>query len=498
MKAAAFTLLVATFFASRALLLLTSSATNQNWEEPVFLFSSLELQREGVHRVWDYQDDLDHGGSVPLLLLGTLWLRWWEPSVLALKWLELMWWTAAFVCFLWAMVSLFSLRAAVVGGFLWIGASPNLARLQVTLVGSHPESVLPALCATALLARQSGKGRTTGFSCFVVGWLATVAAWMSYATALWSVAILACLLTQFFRLRCLGAAMAGVGIGVLPWLYQNIYRRPYGWFAWTERLSLPETISGNVQPPNAWGSLSYVADAWGAGDTGVWLTIAFVLLALVLAVALGSSRPAPPPVRAPRVIWSLFAAALLSAMALTFSRIVPLPNEGYYFARFFAPLQVLLFTLAAGGVDVLAQAGGRWLAVVANVVAAALGVYQLVPLYGHGVAETNFRQEWLRGCLVFGAAEFTRASSPERAYERLERLGDPDCRERAFHGLGWSLADEYRRRGLTPQIERVLGHASDPKVRRAICGGLHFVLTRAPGAEQPRAFPAELKPLCPP
>ncbi len=493
---ALFALLLAGFFTSRALLLLTSGATNQNWEEPVFLFSSLELQREGLLRVWDYQDDLDHGGSVPLLLLGTLWLQWWEPSVLALKWLVLAWWTVTFALFLWVVSSLFSWRAAVVGGIFWLGLSPNLVRLQVTLVGSHPESVLPALCAMGLLARKENKDSADSLWCFGVAWLATVAAWMSYAVAGWSAAIITAVLWRRLNARSLAATLAGIGVGVLPWLYQNVCRRPLGWLVWVERLFPPAAISGGSERTSAWGTLVYVHDAWGVGEYGVWITGLLAVFAVVLGIAVSTAHPKAIPVRAPRAVGSLFVAAMLCAGALTLSRIAPVPNEDYYFARFFAPLQVMLFMLAAGGVEVMAQVCGRWLAVAVSVAGAALGAHQLAPLYGQGAMETNFRQEWLRGCLVFGVAEYARAASPERACQRLQRLGDAECRERAFHGLGWSLADEYRRRLEVEPVERVLRCTNDPKVRRAVCGGLHFVLTRAPGADRPLPFPTHLAVLC--
>ena len=68
-------LIVLAFVGSRAALLVTSYDVNQNWEEPVFLFSATELQRDGIRNIFDHQDDLNHGGSVVVLLLfvGVLW-----------------------------------------------------------------------------------------------------------------------------------------------------------------------------------------------------------------------------------------------------------------------------------------------------------------------------------------------------------------------------------------------------------------------------------------
>lgn len=488
--------LVALFFTSRALLLLTSSAANQNWEEPVFLFGSLELQREGLWRVWDYQDDLDHGGSVPLLLLGALWLRWWEPSVAALKWLVLGWWTVTFVAYLWVVASVFSRRALAVGAVLWLGASPHFARLQVTLVGSHPEAVLPALCATGMLVRLENEKREKPLLWFSTAWLATVAAWMSYALGGWSLAIVCALTWGRWRSRSIAAALLGLLVGALPWIYQNLYRRPTGWHLWIERLFPLSAAPGGSTPTRPWGTLSYLAQAWGAGEAGLWIVTVLAAFAVVPVLALASAGRMALPVRAPRVVWALIAAALLSGLSLALTRISPLPNEDYYFARFFTPLQVLLFILAAGGVDLIAQAWGKWWAIIVATAGVALGGYQLATLYGQGTSTSNFRQEWLRGCLVFGNAEYARAVAPERACERLRQMEDPECRERAFSGLGWSLADEYRRRGSFEHVERALACANDPRSRRAICGGMRFVLTRT--ASIGSKLPQELDRICPP
>jgi hypothetical protein len=139
--------LVAAFVASRVALLVTSYDANRNWEEPVFLFSALELQRDGIGRIFAYQDDLNHGGSVVLLLLAVPWISWNGTSLLALKGVAILW-SALTLCALMGVAwRYFSARVALLLGLFDVALSPTLARLNITLVGSHPEAVLPCMLA---------------------------------------------------------------------------------------------------------------------------------------------------------------------------------------------------------------------------------------------------------------------------------------------------------------------------------------------------------------
>ncbi|MCX8071868.1 MAG: hypothetical protein N3C12_05385 [Candidatus Binatia bacterium] len=496
LRYAALVAMVAAFWGSRAALLVSSSSANQNWEEPVFLFSSLELQRAGLARVWDYQDDLDHGGSVPLIVLGSLWLQWQEPSVVSLKWLVLLWWTATVCAYLWVLASLFSWRAALVGGAMWLGLSPNLARLQITIVGSHPEGVLPALCATALLVCASRACATSWFLSFSTALLAAAAAWMSYLLVPWALPVVGALIALSPRWPSVSAVTSGVALGALPWIYQNVCRHPYRWWQWIERAFPSDAATHPTPHLPALGMLNHLSEAWGGAALGSATLAALILLALLLAVALLSRLPRRAVVRSPLAVGVLFAAAVLSTAALVVGRISPLPNEGYYFARFFVPLAVLLLVLAAGGIDVAAQAWGARIHGLAVALALAVSAYQLAPLYGQGAARSDFREEWLRGCLVFGVAEYPRAGSAEGACARLRKLDDPTCRERAFNGIGWSVADEYLRRGTLEPAYRAVACAGEPPLRRAVCGGMRFVFARSP--QGAREFPPELAATCQP
>ena len=486
------------FVASRAFLLLTSSERIRNWEEPVFLFSALRVQDEGWARVWDYQDDLNHGGSVPLILAGALWLHWFEPSVLALKWMLLVWWTISFAVFLWVAWSIFSPRAAVAGAWLWVGASADFARLQVTLVGSHPEAVLPALLGTVWLAGALREKKPSPARWILIGTAAATATWMSYLSVGWSTALCAgALFTKGPRWRRAFALGVGFALGALPWLYQNVYLRPHGALLWLRRVGLPENpgVASDARL-GMLGMLTQLPDSLGQAVNGSLLVAALVAFATLPFLVWSHRQWRILAGRVPAMVPVLALAAVNSACVLAIGRIPPVPGEGYYYSRFFVPLLVLLFLLAGAGVDVAVATLGRWGEHAIAAVLLGLGIANLAPLYGQGVAAPSFREEYLRGCLVYGVAEFRRAGSPEQAVANLVRFDDVECRRRAFGGLGWGLADAYIATRSTEPALRFLAAIPDPSLRRAACGGMRFVLARSPRLAAPVPFPSELERLC--
>ncbi len=486
------------FVASRAFLLLTSSERIRNWEEPVFLFSALRVQDEGWARVWDYQDDLNHGGSVPLILAGALWLHWVEPSVLALKWVVLVWWTITFAVFLWAVWSIFSPRAAVAGALLWVGASADFARLQVTLVGSHPEAVLPALLGTVWLAGALREKKPSPARWILIGTAAATATWMSYLSVGWSAALCAgALFTKGPRWRRVFALAVGFALGALPWLYQNVYLRPHGALLWVRRVGVSETRGAAPDTRlDVLGMLTQLPDSLGQAVNGSLLIAALVGFAALPFLVWSHRQWRILVGRVPAMVPVLALAAVGSACVLAIGRIPPVPGEGYYYSRFFVPLLVLLFLLSGAGLDMAALALGRGCHYAGAAGLLAVSAFNLAPLYGQGVAAPSFREEYLRGCLVYGVAEFSRAGSPERAVANLARFEDVECRRRAFGGLGWGLADAYIATRSPEPALRLLAAIADPNLRGAACGGMRFVLTRSPRVAPPAPFPSELERLC--
>lgn len=481
--------------AVRWVLVRTSYAAHAHWEEPVFLFGSVELARRGLSAIWDYQDDLAHGGSLPLLLLGTLWVRWFGPSILALKGIAVAWSSVAFFVLLLAVRRAWNGNAALLCGVFLLGLSPNLARLQATLVGSHPEALLPAAAALRVFAAQGGGQTRRVAPCLLFGFFAATAAWMSLTFVPWMASL--ALLWPFSPRRrpsSLAGLAAGGALGALPWVYQNLYLRPHGATLWLRRLRghAPRLPSGGAHAE--WGTLGFFPESWGLGHAGVPLTIVLLLAFFVLAGAVVFDRDLPPERR--RFAAALLLGTLLAAVSLRALPLSPEPNEGYYFARFFVALQVQLLCTAALAAEWLANRLGNALRVLFAAAAVAMGALFLAPLFGTGGQVPPVEVLLRRGCLVFGIAEYARAGEPERAVTRLLSLGDRDCSEMACIGLGWALTDEYLRYRTATGARRALERAGGTACRKRICGGIRFVLDRRLPRSEPRTLPPEVQEYC--
>lgn len=144
--------IVVLFAISRAALLVISYDSVSNWEEPAFLFGATELLDVGLGNIFDYRDDLNHGSSVALLALAVPWVGMFGTSLVTLKALAVVWSTLALAAMMAVARRYFSANCALLVGLFYATLSPTLARLDVTLVGSHPEALLPyAIAAGAYL-----------------------------------------------------------------------------------------------------------------------------------------------------------------------------------------------------------------------------------------------------------------------------------------------------------------------------------------------------------
>lgn len=483
------------FLASRWLLVQTSYAAHAHWEEPVFLFSGIRLLEEGLGSVWDYQDDLSHGGSLPLLVLAAGAVAAFGPSMMALKAVVIAWSTAGFLLLLSAVRNAWGSRATLVCGVLLLILSPNLARLQVTLVGSHPEALLPAAAALWWFAKNRGTSEPLNRSSFLLGMFAANAIWMSITLAPWMVALLIVGGLGTARRWQQGVSLLlGALLGGAPWIYQNLYLRPHGATLWVQRLGRG---AGDVEgPPPLGGMLAFLPESWGLGEAGAAVTVLAVVAWLALASAL---RLEPLPAqRSPRFGLALLLSSVLTALSLALAHLRPVADEGYYFARFFAPLQVQLLLVAGLAVDAWAVRLGGWLRILASIGAVAAGLYAFLPLLYLGGEVPQQDVLLRRGCLVFGNAEYARSGDARRAVLRLLRLSDTSCRDLACTGLGWALADEYVATASAEGAQRALEAAGTTSCAHKICGGLHFVLARRPGLPQARrSLPEDLRQHCP-
>ncbi len=479
-------------------LVASSYAAHAHWEEPVFLLSAVHLAQLGLGAVWDYQDDLSHGGSVPLLILATWSVRVFGPSMLVLKAIAVAWACAAVAFLVAAVARCWSPGAALLFALLLLCLDPNLARLQATLVGSHPEALLPAAIALWVFAGSVGAPAPQSVAVFALGLAAAAAAWMSLTFAPWMAVLGGCgwwLARRAHRARTVRAwFVAGVGLGLTPWAYQNLYLRPHGALLWAQRLQGPSSELLGNSPHSRWGTLTYLSDSWGLEQSGLGLSLGAGLAALGL---LGMVIRDPLLSRTQRCFAaSLLASALLTAGSLWASSLGPQGNEGYYFARFFVALHVQMLLLAALVLDQVARRTSAWLQAVVAIGMLAIGAAALLPLFGSGGEPPPLDVLLRRGCLVFGNAELQRAGDPQRALARVVSLTEPGCRDMACTGLGWALADDYLARGSAAAAQRALEWEGAAACKKRLCGGMRFVLARRGSPARAGWLPREVETLC--
>ena len=184
--------LLVVFVIARVTVITTSYDAVANWEEPVFLFSATELPQVGWQHLFAHQDDLNHGGSLPLIVLCAAWVKLFGTSLAVLKGVAVLWSALTLVALMAVAWRFYSPQAAMLLGALYTCASPALARMNVTLVGSHPESVLPCTLLLGVyleLQRRQKIGGSRRWWGFALGLLAGLSLWMAYVSLMWVAAL---------------------------------------------------------------------------------------------------------------------------------------------------------------------------------------------------------------------------------------------------------------------------------------------------------------------
>ncbi len=468
--AAAAVLLVAAFVASRIALIATSYDVLANWEEPAFLYSAQELARTGFAHIFDHQDDLNHGGSLALLVPARLWVALFGPSLVLLKGVALLWSAATLIALVAVGWRFVSPRYGLLLGLAYAALSPAAAALQVTLVGSHPESVLFAALALGAYWRtlEPGAGARPAFA---LGLFAGLASWCSYAAAPLAGSLV---LAALIRRRFAGMLVCGVVGGAAPWIVQNLWLRPHGALQWLDRLD-------RFAAAQAAGSTEacvflHVADSFGLGRVpGVALMATLLVLgglAVIRCVFLRDMRQVPALAAAPPAVVPLAAGALLGFLALAIAKPQAMPGEAWYAYRYYIPLHTTLYALAFLGVESQPARRRTVAALAACALMIAAAVYGQAPLYAKGnTYRADPRRDLLAGCSVFGHGELDRAGNITDATQRLARIPDAECRQRAFVGLGWALVGRYAHDGDAPALAASIEAIEDHDLRAATCQG---------------------------
>jgi hypothetical protein len=495
--------LVAAFVLSRAALVASSYDAVTNWEEPGFLYGGLEVAQRGVASVFDYQDDLSHGASVPLILIASRWIDAFGPRLDVLKGVAILWSTLILVASILIGRRFVSPAAGLLIGLLYAGLSENAARLQVTLVGSHPESVL--FCTLALAAywqmledelpdRLDDPVRERVLA-VLLGLSSGLAVWCSYLSSPFVLCLLAA--NALRQKRSTPLLAGGFAAGMLPWMVQNLWLHPHGALQWRERLAYFHAIRGHT-----WDGLEIlerIGRSFGFNEPlGGFVLVVIVGLgvtAVTLAMSrsrsvetvAGASRGIPPALQ-PHGTLPVAAAALTSTILIALAQPNAVPDEGYFYYRFFMPLQAALYWLAVLAIAEMPETTRRRAYTGAFATLLGLWVFGQATLYGRGhVYEPDLARDRSSGCAVFGHAELDRSGQPERALARLELIEDEPCRLAAFTGYGWALVSRYSRDGRAQELSDAILAVEQSQLRSQACAAAEQLMATM----YPQAMPED-------
>lgn len=475
-------LIVVVYVAVRLGLLLTSWDANLDWEEPVFLYSASVLRENGVAEIFDHQDDLNHGGSVAVLLAAVAWFGSFPTDLFHLKLLMLLWSGLTLTIFLVVLARYLSIATAQAFGFCFVLLSPTLARINLTAVGSHPESLL--FCALALgfaldRQRRTAGGASSKAAELGLGVSGGLAVWCSYASVGYVAPLFLCMAIQRRSVSISLATVVGLVLGVAPWLYQNVWLRPHGALLWRSRVAATPADSASGWDPLATTVADLIASFGLQGPGGLVVVASCAVVLVSLTVVLFFSRSLARLKLTREALLPLLLIPIANLLLLFATDLGTPQRENYYFGRFFIPLQVSMFVVLGLGWHVVKNATPRFVSRLTVAVALAVGVVGQASVFGMGNHyEADSRAEILNGCFVHGLAEFERAGGVHRALDHLRQVEDPGCRGKAVGGFGWQVAVRAKSADGLDSLASALAaldEVDDPALGWSFCGGVSLV-----------------------
>jgi hypothetical protein len=490
-------LLLAAFLGSRGPWILAHPMSSSYWEEAYRWVAIEELAGGAARSFLDYQADHYQGGSLVVIGLGVL-LRLVGLDALAALKLVALFFSGTTLAALYVLGRLFFGRlVGLLCGLVYLAGPPLVAFWGVVAMGFHAESALFSLAgfgAFLALATGSWHGARAWFS---LGLVLGLAIWFTPTAGM---TLVACILTWPLLAgrpsgSALGAAAAGLSLGLAPWLVYNAVHdfagidrvlevfgaqssadpwRSQGLGERTRDLLLRVPTQGLLDPggdsPGVWRSRALSAGVWVPGG---------VALAAASGRALGVLRGgrAHGDVGARRELVFLVYLAVFAAAYLASRFTLDLePSPIAY--RLMVPAAIAMIPpIAISGARGL-RAGGvarRLSAIACSVGLASLCAATVGFALRHEEPGTPLSLE--QGYMVWGRLVHRKhAPDVEAAVAAATRAAAGLDRERMLRGIGWAMEDAYEQRGSLADLERSLAVISQDE-RAAVVRGLRWALT---------------------
>ncbi len=509
----------AAFLALRLLLIHTSAADVLYWEEPYRLVAASEMLDGSTWAITDYQADHYQGGSLVVAMLAVPVFAVLGPTYGHLKLVAVGFSLLAAVLWIVLLWRVAGPASAVLGSWLFALPAPTVQLYQVHAMGSHMETAV-FTAASFLLTVAIVTGARARWIPLLLGVVAGLGLWFCYSAA---TGVAACAVVWAVAgprgslRRGIPAALAGVALGLLPWLAYNLAHAFHGldrlWELFDPRQAAvtgsTESLSTRLAALFAFDlprSLGFPDTPDGTFGLATWSYYALVIVALVglLPLALRALRhqtttPEPVPEVA-RVAGTMREGtrresdalrerrvAVVALLILTFvllhlvaylASAFRLDVEDDFIAyRFFTPL----FPAAAGALAVglsRLHTTRRLIGGVGIALALGLGAYGTATLLREHPGAVPPPVE--SGYKVMGLLTHLKYRDDlDRAVALLTRVRND--RDAAFFGFGWGLEYQYEKDADWSELVSGLARCTEPADYAAALSGVRWAVWQREG-----------------